>query len=780
MPDLIIDGRPVTVAKGKMVIEAAEALGIVIPRFCWHPALGAAGACRMCAVMFTDGPVKGLEMSCMTPAADGMVVETFHPEAVAFRRRIIELLMANHPHDCPVCDEGGHCLLQDETISGGHSLRRWPGTKRTYLDQDLGPFIQHEMNRCIHCYRCVRFYQDYCGYRDFGPMQNANRVYFGRFENGALTSPFAGNLADICPTGTLTDKTARFTSRRWNCERAPSVCPHCSLGCNTVALSRYRAVARIEARENEAVNGFFLCDRGRFSHGFASSPERPREAKIDGATAAVDDALAAVASRLAETAKANGPASVAVVGSARSTLETQAALTALAKVAGWTGPVFFESRAQQAAVTASLAALTPTRALSMTDIGRCDAVLTLGVSPLFDAPMLALALRQATRNGGTVIVADPRPVSLPLPFTHLPVAPHQLGAVAAIVTAGPTEAATLAQKRLPLSPELWPVLEQAAKVLAAAKRPAVVFAPSLAGALPTDDRFGLFPVFAGPGAAGAALCAASDAPGLADLAAAITAGRVKSLLVVEADPAALSPRLFAACAGLDTLVVCDCLPTPSAAKATVFLPTTTLFESGGLFLNNEGRLQRAAPVQPAGDPVSRDGGGNHPPRAYDRRLSGTDPRPADRLCRELAAALALDLPERPWQDLAGLGPEGSRADFAALAGLAIETGEESFPASEGLAVVFADALFGTEELGRYAPLATKLAVTEPVLTLHPEDAASLGFADGDSVAVAVLDRFIHAVARVTPEAARGVAILPRLPQFAGLTATLGPSDLRRR
>jgi NADH-quinone oxidoreductase subunit G len=776
MPDLIIDGRPVSVAKGKMVIEAAETLGIVIPRFCWHPALGAAGACRMCAVMFVEGPVKGLEMSCMTPAADGMVVETFHPEAVAFRRHIIELLMANHPHDCPVCDEGGHCLLQDETISGCHSLRRWPGRKRTYLDQDLGPFIQHEMNRCIHCYRCVRFYQDYCGYKDFGPMQNANRVYFGRFESGALESPFAGNLAELCPTGTLTDKTARYTSRRWDCERAPSLCLHCSLGCNTVALSRSRAVTRIEARENAAVNGFFLCDRGRFSHGFASSADRPRRPLVDATPTTCEDALAAAAARLGETAKAFGPASVAVVGSTRSTLETQATLAALAAAAGWTGPLFFKNRAQQAAVAASLAALTPQRARSLADIGRADAILCLGVSPLHDAPMLALALRQATRAGGTVIVADPRPISLPLPFSHLPVAPRQLAAVAAVLTAPAGEVAALAQKRLPLSPQLWPVLEKAAAALAKAERPVIVFAPSLAAALPTDARFGLFPVLAGPGSAGAALCAAPDLPSLDELAEAVTAGRVKALLVVEADLAALSPQLFAACAGLEPLVVADCLPTPTVARARVFLPTATLYETGGTLVNNEGRIQHAAPVQHPGVPIAQDGHGDHPPRAYDRPLPGTDPRPAQGWCAVLGRTLGLAVPEAP---LAALPLTGERADFSALAGSA-PAATDAAPFGTGLAVVFDEALFGSEEFGRYAPLPVTLAAKEPVVTFHPEDAASLGLADGDAIQVAVRDRFVPARARLAPNMARGAAIVPRLPEFAGLPATLGPCDLRRR
>ena len=210
MPKLVIDDREIEVAPKTMVIEAAAQLGIMIPRFCYHPALGSVGACRVCAVKFLDGPLKGIQMSCMVAAQDGMVVSTTDPEAVEFRKSVIEWLMLHHPHDCPVCDAGGQCLLQDMTVSGGHGIRRYAGPKRTYIDQYLGPLVQHEMNRCIHCYRCSRYYQEFTGYHDLGVMRNANRTYFGRFQDGILESPFTGNLSDICPTGVYTDKPSRY------------------------------------------------------------------------------------------------------------------------------------------------------------------------------------------------------------------------------------------------------------------------------------------------------------------------------------------------------------------------------------------------------------------------------------------------------------------------------------------------------------------------------------------------------------------------------------------
>ena len=766
MPDLIIDGLPVSVAKGTTVIEAAETVGIYIPRLCWHKALGAAGACRLCAVMFTDGPVKGLQMSCMTPAADGMVVDTGHPEAVAFRRQVLEWLMANHPHDCPVCDEGGGCLLQDMTIAAGQSLRRYPSRKRTYPDQDLGPFIQHEVNRCIHCYRCARFYQEYCGYRDFGPMQNANRVYFGRFVSGALESPFAGNLADICPTGTLTDKIARYKARRWETERTPSVCPHCALGCHTVVATRNRAIVRIESRENPAGNGFFLCDRGRFSHGFDTAPDRPRQARVSGRTVSMDAALATTAQLLARARALHGPESIACIGGVRAVQETLAALDALARTAGWPQPAHFLTAREGGDLRAALDVTTSERARSLTRIEQADAVVCLGVSSLYDAPLLALALRQASRNGAPVFVADPRPVDLPLPVVHLPVPPERLPALATLLFADPGEARAL----WPDTPQLRPLMENAARALAAAKAPVLIFAPSLAPYVPADPRVGLCPVPLGANATGAALLETDAAPGLADIAKGVADGRVTTLVVVEADPLAAFPDLAAQ---TELLIVCDHLPTATAKAASVFLPTTTLYESGGTLCDHLGRMERAAPAHAVGEPVSREGRGDHPPRDYARPLSGTDPRPAWTLLAALGEALS------PGHNLleaaTALAPAAPRP----------ASDQDPAPAAPGadsgprLAVLFADSLFGTEELGRLAPLDARLGL-KPEMVLHAEDAPAFALQPGDTVALSTGNREVVLTVRLSGDMARGMVVLPRLAELAALTPTLGPGELRKR
>ena len=212
MATIYIENKPYQVEDGQNLLNACLSLGFNIPYFCWHPAMHSVGACRQCAVkVFKDEKdTRGrIMMSCMTPAADGMRISIDDPEALECRAGVIEFLMANHPHDCPICDEGGECHLQDMTVMTGHNYRAFRFKKRTYRNQYLGPFLNHEMNRCIQCYRCVRFYRDYAGGRDFNVFGINNRVYFGRFKDGTLENEFSGNLVEICPTGVFTDKTLK-------------------------------------------------------------------------------------------------------------------------------------------------------------------------------------------------------------------------------------------------------------------------------------------------------------------------------------------------------------------------------------------------------------------------------------------------------------------------------------------------------------------------------------------------------------------------------------------
>ena len=308
------------------------------------------------------------------------------PEAVAFRASVIEWLMLSHPHDCPVCDEGGECHLQDMTVMTGHVYRRDRFRKRTHVNQNLGPFLAHEMNRCIQCYRCVRFYRDYAGGRDFAVLGWHDGVYFGRSSEGVLESEFAGNLVEVCPTGVFTDKTAaRHYTRKWDLQTAPSVCGHCGLGCNTLPGERYGTLRRVRARYNGAVNGYFLCDRGRYGYEYVNCERRIRRPRVDGAEVTVEGAQARLG-ELLEGRRAIG------IGSPRASLEGNWALRRLVGVES------FYSGDEQGGVAGTLLRLLregPARTPSLAEVETADAILVLGEDLHNTAPLLALAVRQA-------------------------------------------------------------------------------------------------------------------------------------------------------------------------------------------------------------------------------------------------------------------------------------------------------------------------------------------------------------------------------------------------
>jgi NADH-quinone oxidoreductase subunit G len=809
MPSLIIDDRAIEVPPGTKVIAAAERLGIVIPRLCYHPALGSVGACRLCAVQFLEGPVRGLQMGCMVEAKDGMVVSTTAAEAVDFRRHVIEWLMIHHPHDCPVCDEGGHCLLQDETVSGGHALRRYRGRKRTHRDQHLGPLVQHEMNRCIHCYRCRRFYQEFAGGRDLGALQNANRVYFGRFGDGTLESPFSGNLIDLCPTGVFTDRPARFKGRRWDFERAPSLCLHCSLGCNTVASARYREVVRLEGRLNGAVNGHFLCDRGRFGFAYANHAERPRRARIDGRETGIDEGLPVAAERLNRLMTESGPAAIALAASARTSLETQAMLSRLAAEHGFAGPASFPVRALADAVATAVGTHSGTEVVSLQEVAEADCILVVGADPVNEAPLLAFVLRQAWRRGAAVWVIDPRPVALPFPCQHLPLAPHALAAALLHLTAGampPQAAAGMsaaalrrveARATLPLPPGVDEERWQAWRgQLAAARRPLIVYgtglgdarlaalASSCAQALAQwKGSAGVFPVLPGANAWGAALWARGKAS-FEDALEGVEAGVVRALVAVECDPFHDFPdrlRLERALERLDLLVVLDYLPSPLAARAHVFLPTTPLFECDASFINQEGRLQRAGAVHRGGSPISQLTAGSHPPREFRSTVPAGEAQPAWQTLAQLAAALGGSegsVPSlgafRQWlvaqhPVLAGIEKETFPADGLRLPGCGVPprgTSAEVFEADAAgisagsLEVIGVEQTFGTEELSGYAAAIEGLG-PPPRFLMHPGDAAALGLGSGERIVLELPGGPLEAPLELSPHVASGVVLLPR-------------------
>ena len=629
MAKIWVDDNWYEVNPDQSLLQVCLESGFDLPYFCWHPALGSVGACRQCAVkQFKDeNDTRGrIVMSCMTPAAEGTRISVKDPDAVAFRAGVIEGLMLNHPHDCPVCDEGGECHLQDMTVMSGHNYRRTPYPKRTFRNQYLGPLINHEMNRCIQCYRCVRYYGEYAGGTDLQAFGLRNIAYFGRQEDGILESEFAGNLVEICPTGVFTDKTLKqHYTRKWDLQMAPSVCVHCGLGCSTSAGERYGTLRRILNRYNGEVNGYFLCDRGRFGYEFVNSEQRVREtlSRQDGRLKPVPKEKAV--EQLADILKGNRK--VIGIGSPRASLESNFALRSLVGT-----DRFFNGMPDESSHLVSLMSEIlrqgPARSPSLREIEYSDAVLVLGEDVSNTAPRVALALRQSVRQQ-PMETTDKMKIPRWLDHAVREAVQHETGPLF-IATPNATrldDVATDAYRAAPddiarlgfavahaldseapgapeLSDDVGQMAESIARALKSAKRPLVVAGSSLnseaviqaaanvARALSKDgNAAGLCFTMPEANSLGLALMGAGNLDAAFK---AVEEGKADTVIILENDlyrraPAAAVDSLMQA---VRHMIVLDHLMTPTASKAEFVLPAGAFAESDGTLVNNEGRAQR--------------------------------------------------------------------------------------------------------------------------------------------------------------------------------------------
>ncbi|MCI0749446.1 MAG: NADH-quinone oxidoreductase subunit NuoG [Nevskiales bacterium] len=636
---IVVDGRELEVDASTNVLQAVLGKGLNLPYFCWHPALGSVGACRQCGVIQykDEQDTQGrLVMACMTPCTDHARFSMDHPDAKEMRASVVEFLMTNHPHDCPVCEEGGHCHLQDMTVMTGHNYRRYRHTKRTHRNQDLGPFIGHEMNRCIACYRCVRYYRDYAGGKDLDQFGVAANVYFGRAEDGVLESEFSGNLVEVCPTGVFTDKPyGESYTRKWDLQTAPSLCAHCSIGCNLSPGERYGKLKRVENRYHGDLNGYFLCDRGRFGYGHVNREDRPRQPLRDGTPLPADDAVSCSA-RLLKQGRAIG------IGSPRASLETNFALKALVGAENFYGGQSPHDT-ELTALGIEILQRGPARVATVKDAEQADAVLVLGEDVLNTGARLALALRQSTRQAGfTQATAAHIPlwqdasvrtlaqnVRSPL-YIATPAATGLDEISTGVLRADPAGIARLGMAvahALDPSAPVVPGLEAAtlalaanvARSLLAAERPLVVSGVSLghkavlqaaANVVTALARAGRRPslslVFAEANSVGAALLGGQPLEAALQR---IEAGTVDTLLVAENDLTRRvpGPRLNAALSRIKNRVVLDHIHTATTERATVLLPSGSFAESDGTLVNNEGRAQRFFQVFAAPETGIREG-----------------------------------------------------------------------------------------------------------------------------------------------------------------------------
>jgi NADH-quinone oxidoreductase subunit G len=580
-------------------------------------------------------------MACMTPVTDGMHIGLEESGAAGFRAGIIEALMTNHPHDCPVCEEGGECHLQDMTEMSGHTFRRYRGLKRTHRNQYLGPFINHEMNRCIACYRCVRFYRDYAGGEDLSAQAAHNHVYFGRERDGVLESPFSGNLVEICPTGVFTDRTySRHYARKWDLQSAPSVCTHCAVGCNTTPAERYDRLVRITNRYNHALNGYFLCDRGRFGYDFNNAPQRIRHAyrpagdgqeELDGRRV-----LADLLDRVRDPDRI-----VYALGSPRASVEDNFALKSLVGDAHFYAGV---EPAEWACLQRHRALAASHPLATIREVEEADAALIIGEDLANTSPRVELALRQMVRNEGLEFAAtqgvpawqDAAARSLGQwyrsPVWQLVPARNRLSeisdsqcfvepdAIAAVAAAVAHALDPQAPEPAALTGEQRQWAEQAAQMLRGARRPLLLGGSGLGRpdhldalaniALALKRRGGAESVrpklyLAAPEANSLGLSALAERS-LGDLLDTVAGpageGGSATLVILENDLSRrLSPEQFERLrAGTDHWLVLDHLATATADRADAVLPVPSPFEKQGTLINASGHAQAFFAVRHSG------------------------------------------------------------------------------------------------------------------------------------------------------------------------------------
>jgi NADH-quinone oxidoreductase subunit G len=413
MVNIEVDGVPMQAPKGSMIIEATDKAGIEIPRFCYHPKLSIAANCRMCLVDVEKAP-KPLP-ACATPVMEGMKVYTTSRRAVDAQHGVMEFLLINHPLDCPICDQGGECELQDLAMGYGRSVSRFTERKRVVKDKNVGPLVQTEMTRCIHCTRCVRFLEEIAGTTEMGGAGRGDRLEIGTCVENSIDSELSGNIIDMCPVGALTNKPFRFAARAWELVAKPSVAAHDAVGSCLYHHVRRGEILRTVPRDNEATNETWLSDRDRFSHLGLYSDDRvlSPQLKEGGAwkTVSWDEAIKAAVRALQESVEQHGPGQLGMLMSPSAATEEYYLAQGLVRKLG-SNNIDHRLREQDFSDDAASPA-TPAFGRSIAGIETSDAVLLVGCNPQQEAPILGHRLRKAWRNGAAISVINP----LDWPFT---------------------------------------------------------------------------------------------------------------------------------------------------------------------------------------------------------------------------------------------------------------------------------------------------------------------------------------------------------------------------
>ncbi|CAG2127789.1 NADH-quinone oxidoreductase subunit NuoG [Cupriavidus plantarum] len=606
MVELEIDGKKVEVAEGSLVMEAARKLGTYIPHFCYHRKLSIAANCRMCLVEVEKAP-KALP-ACATPVTPGMKVFTNSEKAVKAQKSVMEFLLINHPLDCPICDQGGECQLQDLAVGYGASESRYKEEKRVVFHKNVGPLISmEEMTRCIHCTRCVRFGQEVAGVMELGMLNRGEHSEITTFVGQTVDSELSGNMIDLCPVGALTSKPFRYSARTWELARRKSVSPHDGLGANLVVQTKNQRVMRVLPLENEDINECWLSDKDRFSYEGLNSQDRLTRPllKQGGQWMETDwqTALEYVANGLASIKRDHGADQIAALASPHSTLEE---LYLLGKFMRGIGSDNVDFRLRQTDFSATLGG-TPWLGLPVADVSALQRVLVIGSSLRKDHPLLAARLRQAGKKGARVAIVGAGGEDLLMPLAaRVDVAPSGWTAALAGIANAIAAAKGVAAPAGTAGFDTDDTAKKVAESLLSGERRAVFLGNeavrhpqfsalhALAQWIATETNASLGFLTEAANTVGGYVAGALPQQGGADAQAMLETPR-KAYVVLNAEPEfdTADPRkALAALNQAGTVIVLSAFRSDAALQyADVILPVAPFTETAGTFVNAEGVAQ---------------------------------------------------------------------------------------------------------------------------------------------------------------------------------------------
>jgi NADH-quinone oxidoreductase subunit G len=770
MVEIQLDGKKVEVPEGSMVMHAAEKAGTMIPHFCYHKKLSIAANCRMCLVDVEKAP-KPMP-ACATPVTQGMIVRTKSDKAIKAQQSVMEFLLINHPLDCPICDQGGECQLQDMAVGYGKGASRYQEEKRVVFHKEVGPLISmEEMSRCIQCTRCVRFGQEIAGQMELGMVNRGEHSEITTFVNGTVDSELSGNMIDICPVGALTSKPFRYSARTWELSRRKSVSPHDSTGANLIVQVKNHKVLRVVPYENEAVNECWIADRDRFSYEALNSDARLTQpmVKQGGQWKSVDwtVALEYVANGLKNIKSQHGAASIGALASATSTSEE---LFLLGQLVRGLGSQNIDHRLRQSDFRLEAGAVR-WLGLPIAELSSVDRALVIGSFLRKDHPLFAQRLRQAVRHGAQVMRVGAQAEDWAMPVgAEIVAAPSQWLSVLIEVAAA---VATAKGVTAPLAVQPGEQAQAIAEALLSGAKGAVLLGqaasahPQAAELLSIANwiaaQTGASCGFLGDAGNSVGAQLVGALPGQGGLnAAEMLAKPLKAYLLFNTEPvldAANAAQAAKALAAAEMVVAFS----PFQANvefADVILPITPFTETGGSFVNAEGRVQSFhGVVRPLGDT-----------------------RPGWKVLRVLGNLLGLNaFTQESVEDVRAAAGLNDAAKVSARLSNASSAAPQLAAAPAGLQRIANVPLYATDSVVRRAPsLQATADAAAPLLAVGPALAAKLGVQAGAKVRVKQGEgSVVLPVAIDATLAADTVRVSAGCPETAALGAVFGAVSLER-